>query len=166
MGFYNLDQIFEVLQFSGHISTISFTVGRKHLNTKLFFIPISVTLLILLLFLFAMSWGIPLPSGGIVGKNRSTRRKTIVRNIYIKRPRLASKVWFSNGRNSNGLDHEPNILNPNRSKTEQKKVRISNGFGFRAFGIRAPTVFKCFVFKWSVFRFPLYNQVTSYCTYH
>ena len=35
-----------------------------------------------------------------------------------------------------------NVRNPNHPKSEHKKVRISNGFGFRAFGIRALTVYR------------------------
>ena len=32
------------------------------------------------------------------------------------------------------------ILKRNYSKSEQKKIQIFNGFGFRMFGIQAPTV--------------------------
>ena len=33
-----------------------------------------------------------------------------------------------------------NVRKPNNSKLDRKKVQILNGFGFRAFGIRAPNV--------------------------
>ena len=55
---------------------LSSTLHLSSLNLYAFFIPILVTLSILFLLFMARHGGIPLPSRGKVGKNRSTQSKT------------------------------------------------------------------------------------------